>query len=59
MAGMWVERWWLVTPTLSDHLTLGVAELSIAAALLAVFILAAGRFNQWMGPVMTCEEPES
>jgi len=50
LAGMWVERWWLVTPTLSDRVTLGLTELSITAASLAALVLCAGAFSRRMPP---------
>ena len=31
LVGMWVERWWLVTPTLGGPMTLSLAELAAAA----------------------------
>jgi hypothetical protein len=34
LAGMWVERWWLVAPTFDPALRLGLSELSLAAAFL-------------------------
>lgn len=40
LAGMWVERWWLVTPTQSDLIALGVPEISLAAAFAGAFILS-------------------
>lgn len=32
LGGMWLERWWLVAPTLSRQPVVGLSELSIAAA---------------------------
>ena len=39
LAGLWVERWWLVTPTLGGPLVFGLPEVSITAAFLAAFVL--------------------
>jgi len=50
LVGMWMERWWLVTPTLSDRVTLGLTELSITAASLAALILCVGAFSRRMPP---------
>lgn len=38
LAGMWVERWWLVTPMLHGPRTLGVTEATITVAMLAALI---------------------
>lgn len=35
LAGMWVERWWLVTPTLGGPMSIGVGEVSLAVGLAA------------------------
>lgn len=40
LAGMWFERFWLVTPTLGGRLTVGPAEISMTAAYLAAFVLS-------------------
>lgn len=49
LCGMWLERWWLVTPTLSpDHVTLGLTELCVTAASLAALVLSAGAFSRRM-----------
>ena len=36
LAGMWVERWWLVAPTFDPALRLGLSEFSLAAAFLGL-----------------------
>jgi hypothetical protein len=40
LVGLWVERWWLVEPSFTPHLQLGLAEVSMAAALLGAFGLS-------------------
>jgi hypothetical protein len=40
LVGLWVERWWLVVPTLGGPPTPGVADASLAAAFLAALVLA-------------------
>jgi hypothetical protein len=40
LAGLWVERWWEVTPALGGKLTFGLTELSITAAFTASFIIS-------------------
>ncbi len=44
LAGLWVERWWLVYPSLELDPVLGPAELSVTAAFLAAFVLARGEY---------------
>jgi hypothetical protein len=44
LAGLWAERWWLVTPTLGGALTFGLTEISITAAFLAAFALGVTLF---------------
>jgi hypothetical protein len=39
LAGLWVERWWLVTPTLGGQMRLGLAELSLTLGCAALFAL--------------------
>jgi hypothetical protein len=40
LVGMWLERWWLVTPTLGGRLVIGPAEIGMTAAFAAAFVLA-------------------
>jgi hypothetical protein len=40
LAGLWVERWWLVTPTSGGAMVWGGPELSITLAFLAALVLA-------------------
>ena len=47
LAGLWLERWWLVTPTLGGEMTLGLPELSITAAMAAALVLAIALFDRW------------
>ncbi|MCX5685575.1 MAG: hypothetical protein NT049_18105 [Planctomycetota bacterium] len=46
LVGLWAERWWLVTPTLGGEMTVGLAELSLAAAFAAALVLCVG----WIAP---------
>jgi len=39
LAGLWVERWWLVTPALGGALVLGLTEVFITAAFAAALAL--------------------
>jgi hypothetical protein len=39
LAGLWVERWWLVTPTLNTSLEFDLPEISITASFVAAFII--------------------
>jgi hypothetical protein len=39
LVGLWVERWWLVTPTLGGPMVFGLQEVSISAAFLAALVL--------------------
>ncbi len=40
LAGMWIERWWLVTPTAGGPITVGWQEMSIVVAGGALLLLA-------------------
>lgn len=40
LIGLWLERWWLVTPTLGGKLTLGITEVSITSAFVAAFMIS-------------------
>lgn len=42
LAGMWLERYWLVAPSFEEALPLGLAELSMAAAMAGVVGLSLG-----------------
>lgn len=46
LAGLWIERWWLITPTLGGRLTFGLIEISITAAFVAAFMTAVIFFQQ-------------
>jgi hypothetical protein len=43
---MWVERWWLVIPSLDRQFHFGVTEIAVTVAFLAAFVLSISRFNQ-------------
>jgi len=49
LAGLWVERWWLVTPTLGGAATLGLPEVSMTASFVAAMALGMGVFNRRAG----------
>jgi hypothetical protein len=40
LAGLWIERWWEVTPTLGGELIFGLTELSITVAFIVAFLLS-------------------
>jgi hypothetical protein len=40
LIGMWLERWWMVTPTLGAPMRLGLPELSISVGLAAALVLS-------------------
>ena len=46
LAGLWLERWWEVTPTLGGKLTFGLIEVSITAAFIAAFMISVILFNK-------------
>jgi hypothetical protein len=46
LAGMWLERWWLVTPTLGGRLVLGLPEVSLTASFAAAMIIGIIQFNR-------------
>jgi len=58
LAGLWVERWWLVTPTLGGVLVIGWTEIFITAAFVAALALGIERFLRNAPPVLSeIEEP--
>ena len=60
LAGLWVERWWLVTPTLGGALVIGWTEISITAAFVAALALGIKCFLRNVPPVASeIEEPVS
>jgi len=46
LVGMWIERWWLVTPTLGGSRAPGLPEATGAAAFLAAFVLSRRRLDR-------------
>ncbi len=46
LVGLWIERWWEVTPALGGKLTFGLIEVSITAAFLSAFMIGAILFNR-------------
>ncbi len=51
LAGLWVERWWLVTPTFSDTVQFGLSEVGMAAAFAGLFGFGYGLFDRLMPPL--------
>jgi hypothetical protein len=45
LIGLWMERWWLVTPTLGGELTIGGVEVCITAAFVAAWVLSMGAYR--------------
>jgi hypothetical protein len=43
---LWIERWWLVTPTLGGKLVFGFIEISITVAFLAAFLTGINIFGK-------------
>ncbi len=58
LVGMWVERWWLVTPTLNGKLALGLTEISLTASFVAALALAVVIFKRHV-PIEVPQEEES
>jgi hypothetical protein len=48
LVGLWVERWWAVTPTLGGARVIGPAEIALTAAFVAALALAVGQFHRRM-----------
>jgi hypothetical protein len=46
LVGLWLERWWEVTPTLGGELRLGFTEASITLAFIVAFLLGVMRFTK-------------
>jgi hypothetical protein len=46
---MWIERWWLVMPTLGEPLGFGLADAAVTVACLAAFVLCILAL-QWLWP---------
>lgn len=46
LAGMWIERWWLVAPTFDPLARLGLSELSLALAFLGMLGLGMEYFHR-------------
>ena len=42
LIGMWFERWWEVTPSLGGRMVIGLPEISMTAAFLALFVFSRG-----------------
>jgi len=58
LVGLWMERWWLVTPTLGGALVIGWTEASITAAFVAALALGIECFLRSAPPVVNeTEEP--
>ncbi|HBG05663.1 MAG: hypothetical protein A2075_09700 [Geobacteraceae bacterium GWC2_58_44] len=48
LAGMWIERWWLVAPTFDHQARLGLSELSMAAAFIGMLGLGMEQFHRYL-----------
>jgi hypothetical protein len=46
LIGLWIERWWLVTPALGGRAQLGLVELSITAAFTSAFVFGIQRYRR-------------
>lgn len=46
LCGMWIERWWLVTPVFDKNLNLGLAELSAAMAFAGLLGMGMEQFQR-------------
>jgi hypothetical protein len=57
LAGLWVERWWLVTPTSGGAMVLGLEELSITVAMAAAFGFAVQCFWPYTAALQPQETP--
>ncbi len=57
LVGMWVERWWEVTPIFSSVIVIGLPELACAAASLAAFKLCYDAYLRRVPPPATWEAP--
>lgn len=55
LAGLWVERWWLVAPTFDPSPRLGVPELAVAAAFAGALGLGMSTFRPWLSPPAATE----
>ncbi|SNB46688.1 hypothetical protein [Geobacter sp. DSM 9736] len=56
LAGMWVERWWLVVPTFEKELMLGAEELATAAAFAGFLGLGMELFERYVPRTAVGEE---
>jgi hypothetical protein len=55
LAALWLERWWLVMPTLGEPLRFGFAEITGVAALVACLLL----FGLWLHRSVVPQAPQS
>jgi hypothetical protein len=58
LASLWMERWWLVTPTSGGALEFGLEEVSITVAFAAAFALAVGCFAPYVAARLPQEAPQ-
>ena len=59
LAGMWVERWWLVTPTFDPAARFGLVELSMAAAFIGMLGIGLEQFDRRMPPTFCGRKKKS
>ncbi|BCS54210.1 hypothetical protein [Geobacter sp. SVR] len=54
LAGMWIERWWLVAPTFEPELRFGLLECATTAAFAGLLALGLDQFQRRMPPEYLC-----
>lgn len=58
LIGMWMERWWLVTPSLGGRMVIGLPEIAATAFFAGAFALCVRQFNRRM-PATAPQEAQS
>ena len=56
LAGMWIERWWLVAPTFDPQVRMGLSELSMAAAFIGILGIGMDLFHRYQPGLHLREE---
>jgi len=49
LGGLWLERWWLVTPTVKGPVAFGLTELSVTLAFVSALVLGILSFHRFTG----------
>ncbi len=57
LAGLWLERWWLVAPALNAPATFGLAEASMTASFAAALALGMLAFERFAPRPADAKEP--